>query len=98
VIYASTRSWAIKNAAAAKEFRVALKEAEAYLHDPAHLPSARESLAKYTKLPPQVAATLPIPTRLDVDPTPDSLKFWVGVSREQGLIKDAPDPASLVAP
>jgi NitT/TauT family transport system substrate-binding protein len=98
VIYASTRSWATKNAAAAKEFRAALKDAEAFLHDPAHLSAARESLAKYTKLPPQVAATLPIPTRLDIDPTPDSLKFWVGVSREQGLIKGNPDPASLIAP
>lgn len=97
VVYTSTRSWATKNAAAAKEFRAALKEAGTYLRDPAHLPSARESLAKYTKLPPQVAATLPITTRLDVDPTPESLSFWIGVSREQGLIKGTPDPKNLIA-
>lgn len=98
VIYASTRSWASKNAAAIKEFRAALKEAEAFIRNPANLPAARESLAKYTKLPPQVAATLSIPDRLDVDPTPQSLAFWVGVSREQGLIKGNPDPKTLVAP
>lgn len=96
VVYASTRAWATKNAAAVKEFRAALKEAEAWLRDPAHLPAARESLAKYTKLPPQVVASLPIPTRLDIDPKPESLVFWIGVAREQGLIKGSPDPASLV--
>jgi hypothetical protein len=45
-----------------------------------------------------VAATLDIPDRLDVDPTPQSLAFWIGVSREQGLIKGNPDPKTLVAP
>jgi NitT/TauT family transport system substrate-binding protein len=98
VVYASTRSWATKNAAAVKEFRAALKEAEAFIRDSANLPAARESLAKYTKLPPQVAATLAIPDRLDVDPTPESLSFWICVSREQGLIKGTPDPTTLVAP
>ncbi len=97
VVYASTRVWATKNAAAVVAFRAALKDAENYLRDKANLPAARESLARYTKLPAQVAATLPIPTRLDIDPTPESLKFWIGVSREQGLIKGNPDPASLIA-
>jgi len=98
VVYASTRSWATKNAQAVAALRAALHEAEAYLRDPAHLPAARDSLAKYTKLPPQIAATLPITARLDIDPTPESLAFWVGVSREQGLIKGNPDPKTLVVP
>ena len=98
VIYTSTRAWATKNAAAIKEFRAALREAEAFLRNPANLPAARESLAKYTKLPPQVAATLPIPDHLDIDAKPQSLAFWVAVSREQGLIKGNPDPASLIVP
>lgn len=98
VVYASTRAWATKNASAVKEFRAALKEAEAFIRDAAHLPAARESLAKYTKLPPQIAATLAVPDRLDVDPTPESLVFWIGISHEQGLIKGTPDPKTLVAP
>jgi NitT/TauT family transport system substrate-binding protein len=98
VVYASTRSWAAKNAAAVKEFRAALREAEAFIRDPAHLEAARASLAKYTKLPPQVAATLTIPDHLDIDPKPEGLAFWIVVSREQGLIKGNPDPASLVVP
>jgi NitT/TauT family transport system substrate-binding protein len=96
VIYASTRSWAMKNAEAVKGFRAALKEAEAFLRDPANLPAARKTLAKYTRLPPAAAATLAIPQRLDVDPTPQSMVFWIKVSREQGLIKGNPDPKSLM--
>ena len=98
VTYTATRSWATKNLAAVKELRAALKEAEAFVRDPANLPAARESLAKYTKLPPQVAATLDVPDRLDVDPTPESLVFWIGVSQEQGLIKSKPDPKTLIVP
>ena len=96
VIYASTRSWATKNAAAVKELRAALKEAEAFIKDPKNLEATRAALAKYTKLPPAVIATMDIPNHLDVDPKPESLAFWIGVSREQGLIKGNPDPKSLV--
>ena len=98
VIFASTRSWAMKHPTEIKALRAALKEAELYIRNPANLQSARDSLARYTKLPPQFAATLAIPDRLDVDPTPQSLAFWVGVSREQGLIKGNPDPKTLVIP
>jgi len=96
VVYASTRSWAARHGADIKELRAALKEAEIFIRNPANLGAARESLARYTKLPPQVAASLSIPDHLDVDPAPESLAFWVEVSREQGLIKGNPDPKTLV--
>ncbi len=98
IVYTSTRGWATKNAAAVAAFRASLKEAEIFIRDPANLPATKAILAKYTMLPPQAAATLSIPDRLDVDPKPESLSFWITVSREQGLIKGNPDPASLIAP
>ena len=98
IVYTSTRTWATKNAAAVAALRAALKEAEIFIRDPANLSTTRAILAKYTMLPPQAAATLSIPERLDVDPQPKSLQFWIEVSREQGLIKGNPDPASLIAP
>lgn len=98
IVYASTRSWATKNAAAVAAFRASLDDAIAYMKNPANLPSVRESLAKYTKLPPQAAATVSIPPSFDSHAKPDGLKFWIGVSREQGLIKGDPDPATLIAP
>jgi NitT/TauT family transport system substrate-binding protein len=98
VVYASTRSWATKNAAAIKEYRAALGEAIAYIKDPAHLPSVRDSLAKWTKLPPQAAASVSIPPTLEENAQPEGLRFWIDVSREQGLIKGSPDPKTLVFP
>jgi len=98
VVYASTRAWAVKNPEAVRNFRAALDDATAYVADKAHLASVRDSIAKYTKLPPQVAATLRLPDNLDAHATAAGLRFWIGVSREQGLIKGNPDPASLVLP
>jgi NitT/TauT family transport system substrate-binding protein len=98
VLYASTRSWASKNATAVREFRAALTDAEAFIRNPANINAARASLAKYTKLPPAAIANLAVPDRLDITPTPQSLVFWIGVSREQGLIKGNPDPSSLIVP
>lgn len=98
IVYASTRTWATKNAAAVAAFRASLDDAIAYMKIPANLPSVRESLAKYTKLPPQAAATVTIPPSFDSHAKPEGLSFWIGVSREQGLIKGNPDPATLVLP
>jgi len=75
-----------------------MTEAEVFVRNPANLAASRAILAKYTMLPPAAAATLDIPDRLDVDPTPQSLVFRIGVSRDQGLIKGNPDPATLIAP
>ena len=98
VVYASTRSWASQHASIVATFRAGLDEATAYIADPAHIASVRDSIAKYTKLPPQVAATLSLPDNLNAHATAAGLRFWIDVSREQGLIKGSPDPAALVLP
>ena len=97
-VYVSTRAWATKNASALKGFRAALDDADAYIKDPAHLSAVRDSIAKYTKLPPQAAATIDLPTNLKPHVTPEGVRFWIEVSREQGLIKGNPAPTSLIAP
>jgi NitT/TauT family transport system substrate-binding protein len=98
VVYAATRDWATKNAAAIKEFRASLDEGVVYVKNPANLDSVRASMAKYTKLPPAAAATVPIPEEFDVHAKPDGFKFWIEAARDQGLIKGNPDPATLMAP
>jgi NitT/TauT family transport system substrate-binding protein len=98
VLYAATRGWATKNAAAVAAFRTSLDEATAYIADAAHLPAVRDSIAKWTKLPPQAVATIAIPDDLESHAKPEGLTFWIKASREQGLIKGNPDPASLIAP
>jgi NitT/TauT family transport system substrate-binding protein len=98
VLYAATRAWATKNPEAVKGFRAALDEGKAYALDPAHLQSVRDSIAKWTKLPPAAAASIAIPVDLEPQAKPQGLAFWIGAARDQGLIKGNPDPASLIAP
>lgn len=98
IFFASTREWAAKNSQAIKALRASLDEAVAFIADPTHAASVRDSIAKYTKLPPQAAGSAVIPINYDVQPTAKALTFWIAVSREQGLIKGNPDPASLFAP
>ena len=96
--YISTRSWALKNAETISAFRAALDEATDYLNEPTQTDSIRATIAKYSKLPPEIVATLPIPTNVDAHAKPEGMAFWIEASREQGLITGNPDPASLIAP
>jgi NitT/TauT family transport system substrate-binding protein len=98
VLYASTRAWATKNKDAIAGFRASLDEAIAYMGDQSHLPSVRDSISKWTKLPPQAAASIAIPDDLEPKAKPEGLTFWIAAARDQGLIKGNPDPASLIAP
>lgn len=98
VLYASTRAWATKNKEAVAGFRASLNDAIAYINGASHLPSVRDSITKWTKLPPQAAASIAIPDDLEPRAKPDGLTFWIAAARDQGLIKGNPDPASLIAP
>jgi len=98
VLYAATRAWVSKNPEALKAFRASLREGTAYVNDASHAAAVRESIVKWTKLPPQAAATVAIPNDLEPDAKPSSLTFWIAAAREQGLIKGNPNPASLIAP
>jgi len=98
VVLISTRQWAAENRDSVQALRAALDDATAYIDDAAHADSVRQSIAKWTQLPPAAAATLPIALNVDGHAKPQGLKFWIDVLREQGLIKGNPDPASLIAP
>ena len=98
VLYAAKRDWATKNKEAVAGFRASLAEAIAYIGDKSHLPAVRDSITKWTKLPPQAAASIAIPDDLEPQAKTDGLTFWIAAAREQGLIKGNPDPASLIAP
>ncbi len=98
VLYATTRQWATQHADIVKAIRASLEEANVYIANPANAASVRASIAKYTKLPPQAAATLTIPANLEVTVKPQGLQFWVDAMRRQGLIEHNIDPASLIAP
>ena len=98
VVYAATRAWATDHAVEVKAFRAALLESKAYIEDTTHGDAVRASIAKFTHLPPEAAASIQIPTNLDPIPRPDGMAFWIAATREQGLVKGNPDPAKLIAP
>jgi len=96
VVYAATRSWAMQNAEAVRSFRAGLDDAIGFIRDSAHASAVRNSIASYTKLPPEAAATLAVPSNLETHAKPESLAFWIKVMREQGLIHGNPDPTSFI--
>jgi ABC-type nitrate/sulfonate/bicarbonate transport system substrate-binding protein len=98
VLYASTRAWATKNKDAVAGFRASLNDAIAYINDASHLSAVRDSITKWTKLPPQAAASIAIPDDLEPQAKPEGLTFWIAAARDQGLIKGSPDPTGLIAP
>jgi len=83
IYYSATRSWARSNAATIKAFREALADAAVYLEK--NPESARQILAKATRLPPDVIASVTLPTlRLQV-PLND-VKYWSDTLLAQGMI------------
>jgi NitT/TauT family transport system substrate-binding protein len=98
VLYATTRAWATANAQTIAALRQSMAEAIAFINDAANAAAVRAAIAAHTKLPPEAAATLKIPSGLQVPVTPQGLQFWVTVMRQQGLIEHEIDPATLIAP
>jgi NitT/TauT family transport system substrate-binding protein len=96
-VYVSTKSWATQNQDAVRSFREALAEANLFIQVAENDAAVRQSLAKYTKLPPQVANTLTYPKAMDPDLKPENLQFWIDASLDQQLITKKVDPATLIA-
>ena len=95
-IYASTRKWAEANPDAVKAFRESLSEANDFIQNTKNDADVRGSLAKYTKLPPQVAGTLVYPTALDPVLGAANVQFWIDVAKEQGLIEKKPEARNFI--
>ncbi|HEY1503655.1 MAG TPA: ABC transporter substrate-binding protein [Stellaceae bacterium] len=98
VLYATTRAWAAENREPLAELRASMAEAITFINDPSNAAAVRAAIAAHTKLPPEAAATLKIPSGLEVPVKPEGLQFWVTTMRQQGLIEHDIDPASLIAP
>jgi NitT/TauT family transport system substrate-binding protein len=94
-VYSATGKWASANAAIVKPFQEALVEAVAF--SKANEPAVRESIARYTRLPPPVVAALPVPN-LSAKIGPQDLKFWIDIMKERGMLTGQPDAGKAVLP
>ena len=93
VVYATTRKWADENKETVKALQDGMKEAVEFSKN--NRPEMYAAIAKYTKLPQAVVSSL-APPNLEVDTSPQQIKFWVDLAKEQGAIKGNPDPAKII--
>lgn len=93
VLYAATRAYATSHRDAMARFREAIDQAAAFV--PTNPEKARAHIAKYTRLPPEVVATVPLPT-LRAKLTVEDLAVWIAIMSEQEMLRSKPDPAKLV--
>lgn len=95
IIYVARRDWAQKNAAAVRAFQQAVQEAGAFMQNPKNNDAVRAAIGKYIKLPPDVLAKMQISPPGPVV-TAKQLDYWVGLMKEQEMLKTAPNVASLL--
>ena len=95
IVHAAKREWVAKNPGAARAFRDAVQEAGAFMQQPKNDAKVRASIAKYIKLPPDVLAKAQIspPGPLVTD---KQLAYWVGLMKDQEMLKTSVDVAKLI--
>lgn len=95
IVHAARRDWAEKNPQAVRAFRESLVEAAAFMQQPKNDPKVRAAIGKYIKLPPDVLAKVQISPPGPVV-TDRQLAYWVGLMKDQEMLKSAPDVARLI--
>lgn len=85
VAYVSTREWAEANPDKVMNFNEALAEAAAFIKE--NDAAARESLAKFTKLPAPVVAKARWGS-FSADVKAEGIQYWVDLMSEQGILTE----------
>jgi len=96
IVHAARRDWAEKHPQAVRAFRESLVEAVAFMQQPKNDAKVRAIIGKYIKLPPDVLAKVQISPPGPVV-TDRQLAYWVGLMKDQEMLKSAPDVARLIA-
>jgi NitT/TauT family transport system substrate-binding protein len=96
IVHAARRDWVQKNPAAALAFREAVAEGAAFMRQPKNDTRVREHIGKHIKLPPEVLA------RTQISPpgplvSEAQLAYWVGLMKEQEMLKTDLKLATLIA-
>ncbi|WP_012745270.1 ABC transporter substrate-binding protein [Variovorax paradoxus] len=96
IVHAAKREWVLKNPGAARAFRESLVEAAAFMQQPKNDAKVRAAIGKYIKLPPEVLAKIQIsPPGATV--SEKQLGYWVGLMKDQDMLKTSIDVAKLIA-
>lgn len=92
VVFVTTRNWATAHKAEVEGMKAGMREALDFMKT--HKDETNQAIAKYTGLPVQVVASIPVPP-IDVDLSAKQIQFWIDISKEQGLIKGNPKPQDV---
>ncbi len=95
IVYAATRAWAKAHAGAAKGFREAIVDGANFVKDAKNDAAVRAAIGKFIKLPPEVLAKAQISPPGPIV-TEKQLAYWVGLMKEQDMLKGNPDLATLI--
>ncbi|MEY2952622.1 MAG: hypothetical protein RLZZ401_709 [Pseudomonadota bacterium] len=95
IIHVATREWVKANPAAAKAFAQGVVEGAAFVGNPKNDAAVRELAVKYLKTPAPAAAKMQISPPGAVV-TEKQLNWWVGLMKEQDMLKAAPNVAQLL--
>ena len=95
IVYAATRSWAKAHAGAVKGFRESIVDGASFIKDPKNDAAVRTAIGKYIKLPPEVLAKAQISPPGPIV-TEKQLAYWVGLMKDQDMLKGSPDLATLI--
>lgn len=95
IVYAATRAWAKANPGAVKGFREAIVEGANFIKDPKNDAAVRAAIGKFIKLPPEVLAKAQISPPGPIV-TEKQLAYWVGLMKDQDMLKGNPDLATLI--
>ncbi|MDP9963820.1 NitT/TauT family transport system substrate-binding protein [Variovorax paradoxus] len=96
IVHAAKREWVAENPGAARAFRESLVEAAAFMQQQKNDAKVRAAIGKYIKLPPEVLAKIQIsPPGATVNEK--QLGYWVGLMKDQDMLKTSIDVAKLIA-
>lgn len=95
-IFVTTAEWAEEHPDAIAGMQRALTEAAEFIRT--NEAASRESIARYTTLPPPVVANVPFPNLGGALEAERSLGFWNQLALEQGLISELVDLDTFVIP
>jgi NitT/TauT family transport system substrate-binding protein len=94
IVYSATRNWVEANPAAAKAFYQAIAEGAAIANKDEGV--VRASVAKFTKMPPEVIASMKF-GRWQAGVTEAGIGSWIDIMRKQDLLRSSIDVKKIVA-
>ena len=95
IVHVATREWVKANPAAAKAFAQGVVEGAAFVSNPKNDTAVREYVVKYLKVPAPAAAKMQISPPGPIV-TEKQLNWWVGLRKEQEMLKSTPNVAQLL--